>query len=307
MGLFSKDQDLVCPGCGNRIHSSDRFCKYCGRTVVQAMPVPAAAANQKTRQCTGCGREVPEGLNFCPYCGKPTAGSAPLEAAPVIQSAPSAPAEPTPAPMPAVTPTAVSQSPSPKPMTKCIGCGRDIPEGVKFCPYCARPSPSTPAEPIPTPAPAAPVPISEPIQVPPAAAPTSPPPASSGMERCKACGKEIPSGLKYCPYCGRLATQPTAPSPDPAPVAPVPAPQPAPISQPTVAPEATTKRCVGCGREINIGMKFCPYCGTPDRAPQPAAAAPPVGTRICPGCGKEVSITHDFCPSCGYPKNPRFY
>ena len=313
MCLFSKDQDLICPGCGNRIHSSDRFCKYCGRAVVQASSVPPAIANQKTRLCIGCGREVPEGLNFCPFCGKPTAGSAPTDTALVTQSAPAAPSESTPVPMPAVTPPTASPTPALKPMTKCIGCGREIPEGLKFCPYCARPNPSVPAEP--TLAPAAPELMPEPIQAPPAVAPSSLPPASSGMERCKACGKEIPSGLKYCPYCGRLATQPTAPapapvyqpSPTPAPVAPVPVPQPAPVPQPIVAPQATTKRCVGCGREISMGMKFCPYCGTPDRAPLQPETAPPVGTRICPGCGKEVSITHDFCPSCGYPKNPRLY
>ena len=135
-----KINDLVCPGCGNRIQSTDRFCKYCGRPVVQAAPVPPPAPSQRTRQCTGCGREVPEGLNFCPFCGKPTPGSAPAEAAPPVQPTPMHPAPAAPAP-------------APMPMPKCVGCGKEIPENLKFCPYCARPNPYAPSAPAPMPQP----------------------------------------------------------------------------------------------------------------------------------------------------------
>ncbi|HEY3421292.1 MAG TPA: zinc ribbon domain-containing protein [Methanomassiliicoccales archaeon] len=322
MSLFNKDQGTACPGCGNRIQPTDRFCKYCGRAAAQAAPSPTPSSDQKMRQCTGCGREVPEGLNFCPFCGKPTPGAAPAEAAPAVQSAS---IQPQPVQMPQSAPGLIPQAPAPaqNPMPRCVGCNREIPEGLKFCPYCARPNPYAFS------APAAP----EPPYASQAAAPQSMA-QSSGMEKCTACGKEIPSGLKYCPYCGRLASveqpvqkQAPAPSPMAPPQGPAPLPQPTPLPEPTpmptpVAPTSTqstsvpstapviqsaTKRCVGCGREINSAMKFCPFCGTADSAPTQAPPSPPGGTRICPGCGKEISITHDFCPACGYPKNPRFY
>lgn len=196
MSLFSKDQEMVCPGCGNRIQSTDRFCKYCGRTMVQAAPAQPPSSNQRMQQCTGCGREIPEGLKFCPFCGKPTPVGTSVVAAPPIQ------------------PTPIQAQPAP----------------------------------MPQPAP--------------------------------------------------------APAPTPVPVASA---QVHPAATPSPAPQPSTKRCVGCGREINGSMKFCPFCGKADAAPTQAPPATPNGTRICPGCGKEISITHDFCPSCGYPKNPRFY
>jgi rRNA maturation endonuclease Nob1 len=297
MGLFTKDQEFVCPGCGSKIQSTDRFCKYCGRPVAQGAPTSTPSAKPGMRQCTGCGREFPEGLNFCPYCGRPAAGST----AAVPGQAAAAPA-PIPASMPAPTAPAPPPEPTvsaPKPTSKCVSCGREILEGLKFCPYCARPNPYAPSAPVSMPQPA-----------PPVAPPATPARTSSGMERCNACGKEIPSGLKYCPYCGRLAAA-EQPVPQPAQMpqsvsAPMP-PAIAPTSAPIPAPPATTKKCAGCGREINIGMKFCPYCGTAGTLPQQAPPAQPAGTRICPGCGKEISITHEFCPSCGYPKNPRFY
>jgi rRNA maturation endonuclease Nob1 len=284
MGIFSKDQTVICPGCGSSVQSTDKFCKNCGRPAAQGGQVPTPGTKQGMRQCAACGRGFPEGLNFCPYCGKPaveSATAAPVPAAPSSASAPSPPA------------------PAPRPMAKCVNCGREIQEGLKFCPYCARPDPYAPMI-VPMP------------QSAPAAAPPAPPaPPASGMERCKACNKEIPSGLKYCPYCGRLAAeQPVpapAPTPQPAPAPPAPIPPAVPASAAVPVAPPTTKKCNGCGREINAAMKFCPYCGTANAVPQQAAPAPPAGTRLCPGCAKEISITHDFCPSCGYPKNPKFY
>ena len=206
MSIFTKDQERVCPGCGNMIQSTDRFCKYCGRSLVPSAPEPAPSPKQGMRQCVGCGREFPEGLKFCPYCGTPTAGAAPPKPDTLVPTSvqpspiPEPPA-PMPVPVPAAPPAPAPQ-PAPRPLLKCVGCGRDIPEGSKFCPYCARPNPFTPA-PVAPPQPA--------VQAPPVAVP-NPAPAAAGMERCNACGKEIPSGLKYCPYCGRLAAKPLDPA-----------------------------------------------------------------------------------------------
>lgn len=211
MSIFTKDQERVCPGCGNMIQSTDRFCKYCGRSLVPSAPEPAPSPKQGMRQCVGCGREFPEGLKFCPYCGTPTAGAAPPKPDTLVPTSvqpspiPEPPA-PMPVPVPAAPPAPAPQ-PAPRPLLKCVGCGRDIPEGSKFCPYCARPNPFTPA-PVAPPQPA--------VQAPPVAVP-NPAPAAAGMERCNACGKEIPSGLKYCPYCGRLAAKPLDPAPAPMP------------------------------------------------------------------------------------------
>ena len=132
MSLFSKDQELVCPGCGNKVQSTDRFCKYCGRTLVQAATAPQPSSSQKTKQCTGCGREIPEGLKFCPYCGKPTQVTAPVEAAPSIQPAPIQ-VQSVPAPQPAVPASPPLANPK-KPMPKCVSCGREIPGRAQVLP-----------------------------------------------------------------------------------------------------------------------------------------------------------------------------
>ncbi|MBE6901678.1 MAG: zinc ribbon domain-containing protein [Ruminococcaceae bacterium] len=69
---------------------------------------------------------------------------------------------------------------------------------------------------------------------------------------------------------------PVAPAPVAAPVAPVapvaPAPAPVPVAEPAaafaapapVAPveQPVGKVCLGCGKPIKDGVKFCPYCGT---------------------------------------------
>ncbi len=75
------------------------------------------------------------------------------------------------------------------------------------------------------------------------------------------------------PVPAPVAEPVAAPAPVPAPVAepvaaptPVPAPvaepvaAPAPVAEPVAAP--AEKVCLGCGKNIKAGAKFCPYCGT---------------------------------------------
>lgn len=59
-----------------------------------------------------------------------------------------------------------------------------------------------------------------------------------------------------------------------------------PAGQPA-QPQTTT--CVGCGKDIAKGAKFCPECGTK----QPVA-------KFCPECGGKVGATAKFCPECGH-------
>jgi len=64
-----------------------------------------------------------------------------------------------------------------------------------------------------------------------------------------------------------------------APVAPVPG-----RGTGEVAPVGLT--CPSCGKPVEAGMKFCPYCG---EALQ----------RTCPKCGQVLSPGAKFCPNCG--------
>lgn len=51
---------MFCTKCGKTISESDRFCRYCGTSVVQ----------QPAKQfCPSCGTEIPAGKNFCIACG----------------------------------------------------------------------------------------------------------------------------------------------------------------------------------------------------------------------------------------------
>ena len=52
----------ICPQCGNRVDSSDRFCGACGT------PRPEAPQPRK-KLCPGCGFELDEEAAFCPQCG----------------------------------------------------------------------------------------------------------------------------------------------------------------------------------------------------------------------------------------------
>ncbi|MBQ9784433.1 MAG: zinc ribbon domain-containing protein [Clostridia bacterium] len=65
-----------------------------------------------------------------------------------------------------------TEAPAPTPHT-CASCGKELGEGLAFCPYCG-----VKAEP-------------EAVPLPPV---------------CKTCGKELGEGLAFCPYCGAKTT-----------------------------------------------------------------------------------------------------
>ena len=60
--------ESVCPGCGNPIADTEKFCGFCGTPVVRAPP-PAPATQPKERFCGSCGALVRETTKFCNVCG----------------------------------------------------------------------------------------------------------------------------------------------------------------------------------------------------------------------------------------------
>ena len=71
------------------------------------------------------------------------------------------------------------------------------------------------------------------------------------------------------------------------------APAPIPVTQPVNAPPAPAAHatgvahCTGCGTGLGDGVKFCPQCGLPRKAPG------------CPGCGAAIQAGTRFCGQCG--------
>ena len=154
---------------------------------------------------------------------------------------------------------------SAKPALTCPNCGKELPEGTKFCLNCGakieekkEDAPNTADEPI----------------------------------TCSKCGKEIPAGTKFCPSCGTKVK--AKPAPKPAPEKPE---MVTPANCPKCGnslPEGTSF-CPVCGNKIKLVPKTkavkdqeleekivvpteCPKCGKPL----------PEGTMFCPGCGTKI-------------------
>lgn len=79
-----------------------------------------------------------------------------------------------------------------------------------------------------------------------------------------------------------------------------------PPEQPTqqVQPEPPPQQvqanlCVSCRQPIEVGSRFCQYCG----APQQVMAPPPVEVpmNFCAYCGTKKPINLSNCPNCGQP------
>ncbi len=259
--MTDRDQSTrICPGCGRELSTVHAFCPYCGvpRGPGVNSSTSGSTPSQGERNCPGCGRNIPEGLRFCPYCGRPgpndrTPTSGPASAS----SQPSIPTQP---------------SSNANPKVSCISCGKEVPNGLNFCPMCGKAAPYARASP----------PVVQNVEV--------------KMRKCFGCGRDIPVGLNFCPYCGRPDNAPvgSAASADSIPSSPQ-------------EGEKIIRTCIGCGREIRERLAFCPYCGRP--APlgeasqgQSVAQAGPVQTvnkAKCMDCGREFPDNLNFCPYCG--------
>ncbi len=69
--------------------------------------------------------------------------------------------------------------------------------------------------------------------------------------------------------------------------------------------DGQTMTCSGCGRQIGMENKFCPYCGRPQNVQQPGPppAQPFSHMRMCSGCGRQIPVEYNVCPYCGRPQN----
>jgi len=268
-----------CPECGKTVGPSQKFCRSCGASLIEAPPAPAAppAPPSGGQSCRSCGAPLAPDEKFCGICGARTGDVTPVPpAAPAYQPPPvyHAPAPVYPPPAPAY------QAPPPA--------------------YQAPPPPAYQAPPPPPPVYQAPPP--PPPQY---AAPAPVAPAAGGLV-CRACGNPIRPGEKFCSKC--LVKVPDSPAPAPAYQAPPPAYQaPPPAYQPPPPPAAAAPGgyvCASCGSPVSGSEKFCGICGAtvvaarPPAAPAPAPAAPPAG-KFCGSCGAAISSTTKFCGSCG--------
>ena len=122
------------------------------------------------------------------------------------------------------------------------------------------------------------------------ASPAPPAAATPGFSPCANCGRPVPAGGAFCPYCGAaVVAAPTRPTtlaqepitsaaepaspPSPTPTAPAPAarsetarpetaaPMTSPPASPAPAAPATPTVCAYCGAALKPGARFCSKCG----------------------------------------------
>lgn len=77
---------------------------------------------------------------------------------------------------------------------------------------------------------------------------------------CASCGYKIPTGMKFCPECGKPAAPPRV-------------------------------KCSECKAEIDENMKFCPNCGTlrnKEILCKKCGNKVPPGVKFCPECGEKI-------------------
>jgi rRNA maturation endonuclease Nob1 len=257
---------VTCVACGKEVPDGLNFCPMCGKSAPYSGIYPKVTDNPpvQMRKCFGCGRDIPIGLKFCPYCGRPDSAPVASEGGSISTTSPLEPKEN---------------------IRLCVGCGREIREGLAFCPYCGKPTPGNAAIQSPSTIQKDSVQIDDKI-------------------KCMSCGRDFPGDLNFCPYCGRasIAEPQRTTSPDSS-IQDV---------QPTQNPpevrngQSAMRLCIGCGKQIPEGLKFCPYCGKPAPiGPTQNENTTPLEpkTRVCPGCGMEISSVHKFCPKCGRPRD----
>ncbi|MCA9673128.1 MAG: zinc ribbon domain-containing protein, partial [Myxococcales bacterium] len=90
---------------------------------------------------------------------------------------------------------------------------------------------------------------------------------------CNNCGKENPSGSRFCQSCGTPLAQ-----------------------RPASAEVAAMLVCRSCGTANAPGMKFCKSCGAGIAAQEGKPAKV-----VCPACGGHTPFGYKFCQHCGSP------
>jgi pSer/pThr/pTyr-binding forkhead associated (FHA) protein len=153
----------------------------------------------------------------------------------------------------------------------CSRCGRENPDGLKFCQDCGNrlnaPAPSTAAQPA-APAgrsrpPAPPLQFGQPDAAVPAVTALMPAALAPAEKRCVRCGTGNPHAGRFCANCGS------------------PLPGDAPQPPPTIA------ACPRCRGSNAAHMAFCQFCGAKlgEGAPALSAALLPAGGGVAPALG----------------------
>ena len=235
-------------------------------------PLPVRKAPDWT--CLACGAGVPDSLRFCPHCGV-TRGTRP-------ERLPHADATPAPAPV---------RKPAPAARTgvwRCPGCGREVPENLRFCASCGRLRyEAAPARTPPTAdRPAA---LAVPTDAALSAAPKStvPPAPAAPAEAPKVSLVKEPAAAQ--PPRPTLAE--TIPGPEPRESAPV-------LETEDARPQW---KCTVCGAYMPAEAAVCTVCGV-DRAPDTPILTVPDTWWLCASCGARNADRHRTCTHCGAPR-----
>ena len=61
--------------------------------------------------------------------------------------------------------------------------------------------------------------------------------------------------------------------------------------------ETPKPKCPSCGKPINVGVKYCTFCGTPINESKTSNTVPL--ETICPACGKKLKPDLKVCTECG--------
>ena len=191
--------------------------------------------------CSICGVEINDGENKCSFCG-----TAVENTSATVEEKPAPAVVETPAPaVEEVKPESVAAVPAAESKFVCSGCGKEYPNGGKFCAECGGK-----------------IEEKKPVVVQKEEAPKF---------VCSGCGKEYPAGTKFCAECGGKVEEVK-------PVAPVvfactgcgkeyPAGTKfcsecgGKVAEKSAAQPVKKIVCTKCGKEYPDGGKFCAECG----------------------------------------------
>ena len=100
-----------------------------------------------------------------------------------------------------------------------------------------------------------------------------------GVQRCEACGAEVPNGAAFCSSCGASMPKVQVSIPD------------------------DVIKCESCGADVKKGMRFCTACGKPMTATTVASTTENVTDsepeKVCQNCGAKLDHALAFCTECG--------
>jgi RNA polymerase subunit RPABC4/transcription elongation factor Spt4 len=116
---------------------------------------------------------------------------------------------------------------------------------------------------------------------------------------CTNCGGKIEDGAKFCPGCGKAASnEQVAPTVQQG----VNVIQQQPAVSHTQTPTADEKFCFSCGAVIKKAAEICPKCGVNQSSRNNITAV----DVYCTSCGKSIKKDASVCPYCGVQQGGSF-